>query len=198
MAVGSPTGSAPGEPRRLVESYISGDMDAFERLVALYQDRLFSFIERLVGDPHLAEDVFQITFIKVAERAATFDHRAEFSTWLFRIARNSAIDELRKRNRDHAFYAGGPGRNGPGRGGPGPTPLDVLAAEELAADIHALLDRLPGTQREVFLLREEGDLSFEEIGEIIERGRETAKSRFRLAVEKLSDALANRGWGPQP
>ncbi|MCD8139263.1 MAG: sigma-70 family RNA polymerase sigma factor [Planctomycetaceae bacterium] len=87
---------SPDGPERLLQRYLDGDDDAFGALVARYESSLYAYIVRMVGDAHAAEDVFQQTCIKVAKGAAGFDGRASFSTWLFRIARNAALDELRR------------------------------------------------------------------------------------------------------
>ncbi len=177
-------------PERLLERYLSGDDPAFASLVGRYENKLYAFILRMTGDPHLAEDIFQQTFINVAKNAASFDGRASFSTWLYRIARNAALDELRRRGKrspDSPLAEPLDLGQMPDKGVE--SPLDRLTREELEARVRAALLRLPDTQREAFLLKEEGDLDFAEIGEILGCGRETAKSRFRLAVGKLRNLL---------
>lgn len=181
----------------LLRRHLAGDGTAFGELVALYEERLFAFIARMTGDSHLAEDVFQQTWLKAARSAASFDGRGAFSTWLFRIARNAALDELRRRRHDRP--ASGPEMealaNRPDANAA--TPLETLTAGELARRVRAALAALPEAQREAFLLKEEADLDFAAIGAILGCGRETAKSRFRLAVEKLRRLLgAEEGVGP--
>ncbi len=176
-------------PEDLLARYVAGDMEAFTCLVRLYEARLYAFLSRYMPDVHMAEDVFQQVFTKVALHAADFDGRASFSTWLFRIARNQAVDELRKRRIQ-------PSR--PNSAEPDfdrlsrvqtDTPLDKLARDELGVRIRQALSALPEPQREAFLLKEEADLTFDEIGRVMQCGRETAKSRFRLAVGKLRELL---------
>lgn len=178
-------------PERLLAMHLAGDEPAFEKLVGLYEEKLFAFIARFTGDRHLAEDVFQQTFIKVAKNAAAFDGRASFSTWLYRIARNTAVDELRRRRHD-------PRHVDPETGGlewmpdaSARAPLDRMAREELSERVRAALAALPDPQREAFLLREEAELDFGRIGVIMNCGRETAKSRFRLAVAKLREMFGD-------
>jgi RNA polymerase sigma-70 factor (ECF subfamily) len=193
MVVRQPSPGRDDAPERLLRRYLAGDDEAFGLLVERYEERLYAFIERMVGDGHLAEDVFQQTFVKVAVNATAYDGRASFSTWLFRIARNSALDELRKRRRTpvpadpHALSLESRPDAGAVR------PLDKLALDEQAERVRAALADLPEEQREAFLLREEGDLDFAQIGDIQGCARETAKSRFRLAVEKLRIALGAGG-----
>lgn len=180
-------------PEVLLERYRDGDDAAFSLLVQRYEERLFVFIARMTGDAHLAEDVFQQVFINVAKNASSFDGRASFSTWLFRITRNATLDELRRRARRSegrrsadAGIEAIPDRNLE-------TPLEKMTREESGHAIRLALTRLPEEQREAFLLKEEGDLDFGEIGLILGCGRETAKSRFRLAVGKLRALLGAGG-----
>lgn len=178
---------------RVLQRHLAGDGTAFGELVAMFEARLFVFIARMVGDSHLAEDVFQQTWLKAARSAASFDGRGAFSTWLFRIARNAALDELRRRRHDRP--ASGPEMealaNRPD--GKTATPLEKMTADELARRVRAALASLPEPQREAFLLKEEAELDFTAIGAILGCGRETAKSRFRLAVEKLRHILGTEG-----
>lgn len=180
-------------PEQLLERYLAGDDAAFGELVARYEVRLYAFIHRMLGDEHLAEDVFQQVFVKVAKSAASFDGRASFSTWLFRIARNASLDELRRRTKRHEETSGNTDILGsipdPGT----PTPLETLTREELGERIRLALQQIPEAQREAFLLKEEGALDFGEVGAILGCGRETAKSRFRLAVGKLRTLLEMDG-----
>lgn len=179
----------------LLERHLSGDPDAFEGLVALFEDKLYGFLERFLGDSHMAEDVFQQVFIKVAAKGAGFNHRSSFSTWLFSIARNTALDELRRRRRQPAgvsldaddYFE---------PVGDAPRPVEIAIGRETHERILAAVAMLPPPQREAFLLKEEADLGFQEMADILGCPRETAKSRFRLAVEKLRSILAAEGFDP--
>lgn len=189
MARSETTPAHPDVPERLLERYIAGDAAAFEALVELYEEKLFAFIAGMTGDSHLAEDVFQMTFIKVAKKAAAFDGRSSFSTWLFRIARNAALDEIRKRRRDHRLSDPEMGGLDNASDPAAVSPLDRLTMAEAGERVREALAKLPEAQRDAFLLKEEADLDFGEIGNILGCGRETAKSRFRLAVGKLRELL---------
>lgn len=177
------------DPEQLLARYRSGDDAAFAALVGRYEQKLYAFINRMTGDGHLAEDVFQQVFLKVARNAAAFDGRASFSTWLYCIARNTTLDELRKRARRPVEAGGAPGEFGHIPDPKAVTPLDKLTREEFNERVRAAIMALPEAQREAFLLKEEADLDFEEIGAVLGCGRETAKSRFRLAVGKLRASL---------
>ncbi len=184
----------PDSPELLLARYVGGDDGAFGALVARYEEKLYAFLVRMVGDEHLAEDVFQQTFVKVARSAAAYDGRAAFSTWLYRIARNTALDELRRRARRRGETGWTRGESVRDVADPSlRPPLEALAAAEQAELVREVLAGIPEMQREAFLLKEEGDLDFGRIGEILGCGRETAKSRFRLAVEKIRAAFGVAG-----
>lgn len=83
----------------LIRAAAGGDVAAFEQIVRSYQQHVWRFLRRLLGDAALAEDVAQETFVRLWHRLDTFSFDAKFSTWVFQIARNAGIDELRKRER---------------------------------------------------------------------------------------------------
>lgn len=176
-------------PEQLLARYLTGDDTAFATLVQRYETKLYAFINRMTGDGHLAEDVFQQVFIKVAKNAAAFDGRASFSTWLYSIARNTTLDELRRRAKRPIEPGATPGEFNHIADPNAISPLEKLTRDELARQMRAAIMLLPEAQREAFLLKEEADLDFGEIGAILGCGRETAKSRFRLAVGKLRASL---------
>lgn len=160
---------SPDSPEALLEKFLAGDDAAFTRLVARYESRLYAYIARMAGDAVPPADIFQKTFITAAETASSFDWRtSSFSTWLYRIARNAALEEIRLRSPSSS----------PGGAGEAADSAD-------GRRIRAALVRLPADQREAFLLKEEGDLTFEEIGSVLGCGREAARSRFHSAAGAL-------------
>ncbi len=181
-------------PEELLAEYVSGDDGAFTALVEVIGTRLLGFIHRFIGDFHIAEDVFQTVLLKLATHAAAFNNRANLNTWVFAIARNASIDALKAHNKIRLIL------NDPAESQDKEDeidqrishilcnslpPLQQLTVEELGRRISAAVTALPEKQREVFLLREDADLSIEEIAKIVECSRETAKSRLRYAVNKL-------------
>lgn len=180
-------------PEELLSAYVNGHEVAFSILVERLGGRLFGFLVRYLGDHHLAEDVYQTVLIKLARHAPSFDRRAKLTTWLYQIARNACIDALRRKPRVRTVpLEVDPEEEGPeARGLPaaGSTPAEDAARRELGRRILQAVDGLPEEQREVFLLKEEGDLTFEEIGDLLGCGKETAKSRMRYALRRLQNAL---------
>lgn len=169
-------------PEALLESYLAGDDGAFGELVARYESRLFAFAARMTGDDRLAGDIFRKTFVNVAKNAASFNGGTSFAAWLYRIAGNAALDELRRRSRRRGEPAGDASAVPPGD-------EPAATAGDLSEQVRRALALLPEEQREAFLLKEEGDLNFEETGVALGCGRETAKSLFRLAAGKLRSLL---------
>jgi RNA polymerase sigma-70 factor (ECF subfamily) len=176
----------------------AGDARAFEVLVRRHRTPVFSFLLRLTGDRGRAEDLCQEAFLKVVKASAGWQERARFSTWLYAIARNLAVDEARRmafrRAEPLDAAPGDPPRPEPAAEGPGP---DRLADSSLVRPkLEAALQALPTEQREVFLLREYAGLRFGEIAEVTGTPENTVKSRMRYALEALRTELAARGIGP--
>ena len=185
-------------PEELLEHYISGDDTAFHILVENIGRQLLGFIVRYTGDYHIAEDIFQEVLLKVACNANSFNSRSRLNPWLYRIARNTTIDALKKLNKhkqylqefnDNDNYDEEVDRRVLKALCNNLPPVETITVEELGRRISAAVTSLPEPQREVFLLREDADLTFEEIAKITGTSKETAKSRMRYAVNKLRTNL---------
>jgi len=176
----------------------SGDRSAFALLVRRHQRPLYNFALRQLRSAPGAEEIVQDAFVRVVQNAADFKHEARFSTWLYTIARNLCIDQLRK----HALRRH-PSLDEPKRAeeGEGPTLGEQTAdgradveratvAGEIRERVLAAIDELPEEQREVFLMREVASLPFKEIAEIVGVPENTVKSRMRYALERLQAALS--------
>jgi RNA polymerase sigma-70 factor (ECF subfamily) len=183
----------------LMIRYQRGDRSAFSTLVRRHQGGLYNFALRQVRVGSVAEDVVQETFVRVVQNATEFKHEARFSTWVYTIARNLCIDQLRKASlRRHPSLD--EARKGEEGDGPtlGEQTADSKASVERQATgtqikerILAAVDELPDDQREVFLLREVSNLPFKEIAEITGVPENTVKSRMRYALERLQAALSD-------
>ncbi len=179
-------------PEELLNSYLSGNIKAFEVLTGQFNGKLYGFLCRFVQDEHLAEDVHQEVLVKIAVHAHKYDGRAKLSTWIFQIARNSALDAIRKRKRTKDFSASVDVEEKhtiEDAISSDLTPDTKVTVAELGERISDAVMRLPDDQREVFLMREDADLSFDEIAQILGCNKETVKSRMRYAVEKLRNSL---------
>jgi RNA polymerase sigma-70 factor, ECF subfamily len=174
----------------LMLRYRDGDMRAFEMLYSRHKGPLYRYLQRLCRDPDVANDLFQEVWGKVIASRERYEPRAQFNTFLFRIAHNCAIDYFRRS-----------GRVSPSQladvseleevlpGSDLDRPETQLSELQVKADFKRALESLPEEQRDVFVLYEESGLSLEEIGKVTGVAMETAKSRLRYAVSKLRTAL---------
>lgn len=157
---------------RVVRAAARGDAGAFETLVRGYQAPLWRFLCHLVGDPQLAEDLAQETFLRVHRRLRQFRFRSKFSTWVFAIARNAAIDALRSRQRRTRLLDALQ---------PAGDVADPSTSVEVAAGVASLQPAL----REAFLLVEVVGLTYREAGETVGVPEGTVKSRVFRARSQL-------------
>jgi RNA polymerase sigma-70 factor (ECF subfamily) len=185
----------------LVARYRRGDDAAFRALVKRHQRGIFNFALRQVHVPSTAEDIVQEVFVRVVQNVGTFKEEARFTTWAYTIARNLCIDHLRKRVHRRHPSLDAPAEGQSQDGGDGPTLGEKVAAsgagadrqvigKQLQAHITAAVEKLPEDQREVFLMRQVGELAFKEIADIVGVSENTVKSRMRYALERLQAALA--------
>ena len=187
----------------LMLRYQGGDRSAFALLVRRHKAPVFNFILRHTRSSSVAEDLTQDVFVRVVQSAADFRHSARFSTWVYTIARNLCIDQLRKAqlrrhpSLDQPSGSGGSGEeDGPTLGErtadehPERTVDRAAIGRELAEHIQHAVESLPEEQREVFLLREVANVPFKEIAAMIGIPENTVKSRMRYALERLQRALA--------
>ena len=150
----------------------AGDLDAFTDLVRTSQPHVWRFLRHLLGDADLAADVMQETFVRVHRSLGTFRHESRFTTWLFRIARNAAIDEQRRLARRRRATSL--------EDRPSPEPDGSLATELRAA----LMDLSPDL-REPFVLIEVFGMRYREVGEVLGLPEGTVKSRVFRARAAL-------------
>ncbi len=180
----------------LVERTVAGDQKAFELLVIKYQRRIQRLIGRMVRDVDLVEDIAQETFIRAYRALAQFRGEAQFYTWLYRIAVNTAKKALMdlKRNptiSENSFKSEDDDETSPLENEltSTETPEAVLAGKEIAEMVNAAMEALPEELRQAITLREIEGLSYEEISEAMSCPIGTVRSRIFRAREAISEKV---------
>ena len=197
-ANGIPGGSS--READLIEACKEGDQTAFNLLVWRWEKPLFNFIYKYVGDAHLAQDLVQETFIRVMRSIRQYEHRAAFSTWLYRIGINLCKDHFRKKRLPmvslHDYYTTSSGDrvyvqdHVPDEGARSDEALAASRREEL---VRRLLAGLRDEQRIVILMKEYQGLKFREIAEILEVPEGTVKARLYNGLRAMREQIERSG-----
>ena len=180
-----------------MEAFAEGDAEAFDNLVRRHSRGLYNFLLRSVQSAPKAEELLQDVLFRVIRYKHRYRRSAKFTTWMYTIARNICVDESRRaRFRDHESLDAPRGADGQRSLLSGlqseAVPTDARAeAVRLRSCLARAVSRLPPDQREVFLMRQLGGLSFREIGDAVGAPENTVKSRMRYAMEKLRDELSD-------
>jgi RNA polymerase sigma-70 factor, ECF subfamily len=205
----TPAESAVRQPRpdvEMIRQAQAGDRGAYGQLVVLYQDRLYNAIVRLVGDRDEALELTQETFTRGLIKIDTFRGDASPYTWLFRIAVNLAISQLRKVGRNRVFSLDRPSRNGWGRGGTDDDDqaagmLDQVTQDRTEAPpqrverrerdgvVLAALGRLDAEYRAVLVMRDIEGFDYQQMADVLGLPLGTLKSRLFRARLALRDEL---------
>ena len=174
---------------KLIALFQSGDMNAYNELVDRYKERLFNFVLRYFNNREQAEDVVQDTLIKLYTHASYYKNVAKFSTWIFTIAKNNALTELRKNKRKRTESLWTDDGN----------PIDLNSKEqsldrqthnEFAINqLNKFLDEIPENFRMAVVLRDFQELSYDEISKILEIPIGTIKSRINRGRIQLAEKM---------
>ena len=174
--------------QELISGYLSGDQSKLELLINRHQNRVFAYILMVVKDKHLADDIFQDTFIKVVNtlRSGTYKEEGKFIQWVMRIAHNLIIDHFRKSkripvvdNKNEDFDLIGNLRL------TDDSIEDRIIVEQIHEDVRKLIEYLPAEQKEVLMMRHYAGMSFKDIAEQTEVSINTALGRMRYALINL-------------
>ena len=174
---------------KLIARFQDGDINAYNELVNRYKDKLLNFVFRYFNNREQAEDVVQETMIKLYTHASYYKNIAKFSTWIYTIAKNNALTELRKNKRKQtASLWTNEGK-----------PIDIeIKGESLEKTVHnqiaveelnKYLDEIPENFRVAVVLRDFQELSYEEISKILEIPIGTIKSRINRGRIQLSEKM---------
>jgi RNA polymerase sigma-70 factor (ECF subfamily) len=177
----------------------AGREAAYRELIRRYERPVFALLFRMVRDRELAEDLAQETFIKALNAIESYRPEFKFSSWIFKIANNAAIDHLRRRELDTLSLDGSPHAETPEAmqatalqiGGRQESPLDAVEARELGGMIEQAIGRLRPEYRSCILLRHVEGRAYEEIAEILNLPLGTVKTYIHRARNELRQALAH-------
>lgn len=179
----------------LVASASRGLEGSFEELVNRYQRPISAFVYRMVGDYDAALDLTQEIFIKVYASLSRYRPEFKFSTWIYKIAHNAAIDHLRRTSsRERSLNVGTATDNYElPLESEGLTPEQQSEREERRGEIENVVRSLPTAYRELIVLRHSQDLTYEEIVEVTGLPLGTVKNRLFRAREMMRQQFINRG-----
>jgi RNA polymerase sigma factor (sigma-70 family) len=181
----------------LMQQSLCGDEHAFETLVRRYSTPIFNFIYRFLGDYDKACDVLQYVFVQLYTSLPSLRTEKPLKTWLFQVARNRCLDELRRRDILHFSElesALNEDELSPVDAIPDSSPLPAELAErhDMQQVLQQAIDALPSRFRAVVLLRYTAQLSFSEIGQVLNMPDATAKTYFQRARPILRAAVASK------
>ncbi|MEM0963123.1 MAG: RNA polymerase sigma factor [Bacteroidota bacterium] len=177
----------PHDDPALIEAFRRGDEFAFIALYDRYKGAVYAYCAKMLLDRTQAEDLLQETFARAYEHRDRLLNSTSFKAWLFTIARNQCLNALRKRGREVPFVEGAP--EPPGRG---ETPFGNLLKSEQADLVSRALAELSPSYREVVVLREYQNLSYDEIAAVTKTTVSSVKSRLFKARRKIAAIL--RPW----
>ena len=187
------SGDDPERDIRLMEKVRGGDMDAFRELVEAHQHRVIGTVTRMLGDPNEAEDLSQQIFVRVWKSAPRWEPTAKFTTWLYTILRNLVFNECRRRSRHKttSLDAATDDADHPQQFADGnvKSPDTTLLDSEMQDAIERAIQELPEAQRMAVIMRRYQDVSYEEIGEVLELTVPAVKSLLFRARTELREKL---------
>ena len=179
--------------KKIIIEVKKGDQQAFSELVDLYKDKVFQVAYRMLGNVHEAQDVSQEAFLRAYINLESYDINRKFSTWIFRIATNLAIDRLRKKKPDFHLedqVAGTEDLNYYSQiSGEDKLPEDQVVQQEMQEWIQQEIMMLPPKYRSAIILKYMEDLSLKEISEILNLPVATVKTRIHRGREALRKRL---------
>lgn len=178
---------------QLVGDYLLGDSAALEALVRRYLPRLYNFLFRYVGNSADAEDLSQEAFVRVWKNLKKFNPEKKFKTWLFTIAKNCALDFLKKKkslNFSDLINSDGENPQVDNIADPAPLPDELLIQENLAMALNSAMSELPNHYQQVLELYYHEEFNLREIAEVLEISPDTIKSRHRRALIALRNILS--------
>jgi RNA polymerase sigma-70 factor (ECF subfamily) len=179
--------------QQLIADYLAGDEKSLEVLFGRYLKPIYGFTYRYVGSGQDAEDVTQETFVKVWRNLKKFDQQKSFKTWIFSIAKNTALDFLKKKKAiPFSEFENEEGENmiTETLADPSSLPHELLEKAGMAQVLTSAMEKLSPKYRMVLFLRYNDHFTFREIAEIFDESLNTIKSRHRRALVMLKNLLS--------
>jgi len=194
MAARSPllfTGIMTDDKQTIALGLRRRDPDLLDQLIGQYQQRLYRYLLFLTGNPALAEDFFQETWVRILERGDQYNAKSKFESWLFAIARNLVIDASRRKKFASLEELADPESQQPFEppDSHATSALQMLMARENQQAVQVSLLKIPAYYREVLLLRFHEELGLEEIAAVLAAPISTVKSRLYRGLAALKAAL---------
>ena len=194
----TPLPLAAATDQDVVERARAGAESAYRELLRRYERPVFSLVYRMVRDRELAEDLTQETFVKVLNALDRYRPEFKFSSWIFKIANNAAIDHLRRKELDTLSLQGGPDATTPDRieatslqvGDGSESPLEELEARELGSAIEDAIARLRPEYRACIIMRHVEGRPYDEIADALDLPLGTVKTYIHRARAELRESLA--------
>ena len=181
--------------QELLTKAAKGSRDAFGELVRRYEKKVLTLSNRLCGNPDDGADAAQEAFVSAWQGLPRFRGDANFSTWLYRLTSNACMDLLRRRQRRdaHAGASLNDGETPPDIPDTAPSPQELAERRELRQELRDALQTLSPEHRQILILREIHQLSYDEIGQALSLDAGTVKSRIHRARDSLRKILTARG-----
>lgn len=181
----------------LLERAKAGDVAAFEKLIEVYQKKIFNLAYRMTGNFDDAGDMAQEALVRIFKSIANFKEQSSFSTWVYRITTNVCLDELRKKKNKKVYSLDEEIHAEDGEiqrqiMSNDPLPDEIAEKEELKRIVNSAINSLPEEQKIVITLRDLQGLSYDEISEVLDCPVGTVKSRINRARQALKNVLMNK------
>ena len=181
--------------QKLLNCYLSGDRNAISQLIERHSRRVRDYIQMMVKDGDVADDIFQETFIKAVRviDEGRYTDNGRFLSWILRIAHNQVIDHFRAQKQNRQLNEAEAGYDVLGTLRLGERTLeDEIVCEQIASDVRRMVELLPDEQREVVMMRYYSGLSFKEIAEQTGVSINTALGRMRYALINLRKMIKEK------
>jgi len=171
---------------QLIEDFNNGNEQAYNLLVLRYKEKIYWIVRRMIPDHDEADDVTQSVFIKAYHSLKTFKGDSSFYTWIYRIAINLSLNEIRRKKIRKTFSINEEVHQIRSLDA---HPLELLEKKERTRQIENAIERLPEKQKKVFLLRYYEELPYDEIAKILKTSVGGLKANYFHAVKKIGEYL---------